>query len=779
MVKLSQNWSLQELMGQRLRWLLVATVLVSMIGYLPGRAHATTFDLSTDASQWDEELSELGGVPPAEAATFEIIGGELRVGPWLAGEYAARYAYKSTFNFISGTVKGSYRTENTVDGQTQVAVYYKNASGTILYKDKYQLANADQWTAFSLPIRRAPAGSVKVTLAFGNSMKNDGIVRFKNLQATDTPWSISFPANSPALTRAAKPANLGVSSNWRLEQNGTAWWLVKPNGEPFYSLGLDTPYGDNATQSQAIDTLRSMNFNTIGGWSDILHLAPLNDLKSDPTPAMTTIENGTLQGTFDRVVSALGEAADGHTMPDPFDPRWKTALKAEITAYKNSTNGKSWFIGYFTDNEINHTDLHRKVYSANASQAFKNWLITKYGNDIGALNAAWGRTYASFDSLIAQKPDPAKRSGAMYADFKAFKRVMVQQYVDVVKASFMEVYNNNPPLLFSNRFTTDLQDVYDVLDIYAAAFDGIAYNVYPGGLQVGLPQYALNQIEELHQLTGKPVMIGEWSVPALDSGLYNNPSKLDFSYPENVDTQTDRARQAAYVTAQLYNIPYVVGSHWYIWSDFDNSSRSANRGIFKADGVTPWAELKTALTAANGSIVGTGGGTPGGTTTVQLNPAADAYVRGGSSYQNMNYGADTILNVKDSTDSQYDRRSYLKFDLSGIPATASTSAILKVYVRSMPNGSPVTVRAFDIVDDSWTESGIKWANMPSVGAQLASVNVTAAGAVYSWDVTSFVSSQLAGDKIVSLALLDNAIMNKEVQMDSKEASVKPVLELTY
>lgn len=737
--------------------------------------NATTYSLSMSSSMWNEELQGIGNLSPQEACTFSISNNELHVGPWLAGEYAARYQYSQDFNFVSGTVSGYYYTEDTMDGQAQVAVYFKNSSGTIKYKYKYQLENADGWTAFSFPIRRGSADSTKVQVAFGNSCKNAGVVHFKNLQVSDTSWSISFPQNYPTLTRASAPDDLTSTNEWRIEERNDTWWLVKPDGEAFYTLGIDLPY-DYSLISQSIDLLQDMSFNTIGGWSDILDIAPINDQKSAPAPAMIAIENGTMPGTFDKVVSAQGEAPDGHTMPDPFDPRWEQALKATITTYKNATYGKDWFIGYFADNEISHYDLYRRVYSTYCSQAFKSWLMSEYNNGISSLNNSWGTSYSSFDALIAAKPDPIKRSGAMYEDFNAFKRVLVQQYVDVTKDAFNEVYNNNPPLIFSNRFTVDLSDVYDVLDIYAAAFDGIGFNCYPGGLQVGLPEYMINEIQDLHEITGKPIIISEWSVPALDSGLYDDWSNLDFSFPECVDTQTERARQAAYITAQFYNMPYVVGSHWFIWSDLDNS-RSANRGIFQSDNVTPWTQLKNSITSVQEAMVAAMEG--GGGASSQINPSADAYVRGGTSYENTNYGTDTILSVKDSSVVTYDRRSYIKFQLPSNGYTSCTSATLKVYCRLMPNGAPATVKAYSVLDDTWTESGIKWTNMPAVSTLLDSVSITGTGIEYSFDVTSFVSAQLSGDKAVSICLLDNALYNKDVQLDSREGSIMPVLEINY
>ncbi|WP_409346306.1 hypothetical protein [Paenibacillus sp. MBLB4367] len=45
-----------------------------------------------------------------------------------------------------------------------------------------------QWKAFSFPIRRAPAGTVKITPVFGNSVKICGKVHVNSrLQVTDAP----------------------------------------------------------------------------------------------------------------------------------------------------------------------------------------------------------------------------------------------------------------------------------------------------------------------------------------------------------------------------------------------------------------------------------------------------------------------------------------------------------------------------------------------------------------------------------------------------------------
>jgi hypothetical protein len=98
------------------------------------------------------------------------------------------------------------------------------------------------------------------------------------------------------------------------------------------------------------------------------------------------------------------------------------------------------------------------------------------------------------------------------------------------------------------------------------------------------------------------VIIGQWSVPALDSGLYQQEkAALDWSFPQAVPTQAIRARQAARVSADFFNEPYLVGAHWFICGDFDSPEREANRGLVPSDG-QPWDELVRELRAVHRDI---------------------------------------------------------------------------------------------------------------------------------------------------------------------------------
>jgi hypothetical protein len=142
-----------------------------------------------------------------------------------------------------------------------------------------------------------------------------------------------------------------------------------------------------------------------------------------------------------------------------------------------------------------------------------------------------------------------------------------------------------------------------------------------------------------------------------------------------------------------------------------------------------------------------------------LAPVADAQVASGN--PTTNYGvcvgtSKTCNNIyiQSSSTSFGNERGWLKFDLSAIPAgTTINSATLQLWNWKSAGASlPVEVRSSTI--DTWTEAGITWNTQPALGSVLDTVTL-AAGAInnwYSWNVTSFVQGEFAGDKTVSLAL---------------------------
>jgi len=166
----------------------------------------------------------------------------------------------------------------------------------------------------------------------------------------------------------------------------------------------------------------------------------------------------------------------------------------------------------------------------------------------------------------------------------------------------------------------------------------------------------------------------------------------------------------------------------------------------------------------------------------QIAPTADSWVE--SSKPNDNHGSDTTLHVKVEVGCSIRaevtnvRRTYLKFDLSGLPSGAIIdSAILHMY-RTTDNDIPSAYTT----GDAWTETGITWNNQPGPGTFICD-GALESDNWFKWDLTSYVASEFAGDKIVSVVLKFKVESGSDQHMDftSSEGTwnQRPWLEISY
>ncbi|KAA6440403.1 DNRLRE domain-containing protein [Dyadobacter flavalbus] len=155
-------------------------------------------------------------------------------------------------------------------------------------------------------------------------------------------------------------------------------------------------------------------------------------------------------------------------------------------------------------------------------------------------------------------------------------------------------------------------------------------------------------------------------------------------------------------------------------------------------------------------------------TGLTLQPNADAYIRDGI-YNNTNYGSESNLDIKNIAGELSPKRSsYLRFQL---PAnTGITSAKLRVYGHNHENSKDISIHAYGVDDDSWTEYGIVRSNAPVVSTlSLGYVAVNSVYKYYEIDVSSYVKAQQqAGDAQVSFLLADPNNRNTRIVFNSKE-----------
>ena len=181
-----------------------------------------------------------------------------------------------------------------------------------------------------------------------------------------------------------------------------------------------------------------------------------------------------------------------------------------------------------------------------------------------------------------------------------------------------------------------------------------------------------------------------------------------------------------------------------------------------------WGNIGDYSSSASVTTLSSGGGG----TTEKILVAEDAYVRGGS-HANTNYGTNTALKIKESSNRTYARKSILKFDLSAF--TSIASAQLFIYGSAQ---QVMDIDAYKVYPDNWSENTVTWNNAPSFTSFAGSTVVGTSDKWHQIDVTSAAQDEMVGNKTFSIGLKDDAVAIKTINLFSKEnaqSQFKPYL----
>jgi hypothetical protein len=144
-----------------------------------------------------------------------------------------------------------------------------------------------------------------------------------------------------------------------------------------------------------------------------------------------------------------------------------------------------------------------------------------------------------------------------------FAGLLAEEHYRVLAEAVREADPNH--LLLGDRYAS----VYSQAVARAAArhVDVVSVNcanVEPGGWVS--PSF----LETLHRVTGKPLLVSETYVAARENQSANRNSKGHYLVVEN---QAERAATAEGLVTYLARLPYVVGYHWFQWSDQPSAGR--------------------------------------------------------------------------------------------------------------------------------------------------------------------------------------------------------------
>ncbi len=348
------------------------------------------------------------------------------------------------------------------------------------------------------------------------------------------------------------------------------WWFVTPEGNAFFSKGVDhvafAPESDSAPKAPAdlgawakstAEQLRGWGFNTLGAWSapqiygSGLAYAPMVDVAASAGRDVW-LKGGVVDYFSSEFQQAAERAARRICAPRANDP---------------------WLLGYFTDNELRW----------GADWRGTNSLLEVYVNM--PESAAGHQKAAAFLKERGHGPDRLSAE-----DRNEFLGLVASEYARVATEAIRRADPNH--LVLGCRFAVYPGDA--VIRAVGKYFDVISYHSYN-------PMPPVERLQLITRLTGKPILLSEFSFKAMDSGLPNTRGAA-----KPVAAQEDRAKGFASYVEALAALPGCAGYHWFQYRDQPKEGRrldgeNSNYGVVKIDG-SPWETLTTRMKQVNAGL---------------------------------------------------------------------------------------------------------------------------------------------------------------------------------
>lgn len=399
-----------------------------------------------------------------------------------------------------------------------------------------------------------------------------------------TPPRGEAPRIAQWVSRPGKPLAKGTGFFRTLELDGR-WWLLDPEGKPFFDIGTDhvnyhghwcealgyapynrnvaVKYGNEAAWGEAtLKRLKRWGFNCL----------PAGHSPSLRHQGLAHIEFASFGSSFARR-EWICRPVNWTGFPDVFSPRWESHCRMVARRMAQTSKGDPWCIGTFLDNELEwygkSGHLVDEVFRLSAQQpakkAFYKWLEQRFGS-LAGINRQLSTGFADEASFLSATNVPPVTLGLALARDE-FLTVIAERYFSVPSKALKEVDPDHmvmgcrfagqvpkPVLAAAGRYN----DVFTINTYPQVDFESVWQPDGTGGVVEGVPQ----QVSEYYEIVRRPMIITEWSFPALDSGL---PCKHGAGM--RVDTQDQKAACYRIFANMVADLPFMVGYHYFMWAD--------------------------------------------------------------------------------------------------------------------------------------------------------------------------------------------------------------------
>jgi hypothetical protein len=368
---------------------------------------------------------------------------------------------------------------------------------------------------------------------------------------------------------------------FHMEEIGGRWWVIDPNGCGFFAIGTDhirftghwceklgyAPYHRNNLERYGseerwtevtIKRLLDWGFNLLGaGHSE--------SLRHKGLAHTLFLSFGSGFASYEEIVPKVHWTG----FPNVFSPKFERYCDVRAREICSEAKDDPWLFGYFLDNELEwygkthrpwgiFTEAVKKPPEHSAKKALVDLLKERY-RTIEELNRAWETGFGSFDEMMGRTDWGEPTNEEAERDAMDFVALVADRYFSITSAA-IERYDPNHMIL-GCRFAGSAPDpVWKAAGKYC---DIVTLNFYGRvDLDTGEPMGLVEHLKRCYELSNRPLMITEWSFPALDSGL---PCKHGAGM--RVDTQRQKARCFEVYQKTFFATPFVVGSDYFMWVD--------------------------------------------------------------------------------------------------------------------------------------------------------------------------------------------------------------------
>jgi hypothetical protein len=346
---------------------------------------------------------------------------------------------------------------------------------------------------------------------------------------------------------------------------GDRWWLVDPQGclflhkavvavSPLGGPSAETAFkekfgSDSNWVASASSLLHSNGFNGLGAWSDT------ERLRQASQPLVYTriwdfmSRYGQKRGGTYQQSGHIGYPQDCIFVFDPEFEKFCDNYASQLAKTKDDP----WLLGHFSDNEmpfkrdaiVHYLQLPEPDPGHQAARA---WLQVRHGPQ------------AAVKDITEQ-------------DREDFLALVTDRYYRIVSSAIKKYDPNH--LFLGSRFHGGELNYPEVFKAAGAYVDVMAVNYY----RAWTPSQ--EKLAMWSRESGRPILITEWYVKGVDSGLPNNSGAGWI-----VKSQGDRGLFYQNFTLALLESKVCVGWHWFKYGDndpsepnTDPSNRDSNKGI--------------------------------------------------------------------------------------------------------------------------------------------------------------------------------------------------------